>query len=64
MAGVPAVEHVPDDPAVGGHHGAGSGGGNTQEEHGLAAEELSDAGAQHLPAVGLSEETEYGVTGR
>lgn len=51
---VAAVVHVPYDSAVRGHDGAGSGGGNAQEEHHLAAQELSDAGAQDLPAIGLS----------
>lgn len=54
MTRVPAVVHVTYDLAVGGHHGPGSGGGHAQEEHGLAAKELSYAGAQDLSAIGLS----------
>lgn len=54
IARVPAVVHVTDDFAVRGHDGAGSGGGNAQEEHHLAAQELPDAGAQDLTAISLS----------
>lgn len=54
MAGVPTVVDVSDDPGVRGDHRACSGGGNTQEEHGLTAQELSYTGAQDLPAIGLS----------
>lgn len=46
--------HVADDPGVRGDHRAGPGGGDTQEVHHLAAQELSDAGAQDFPPVGLS----------
>lgn len=56
LARVPAVVHVSHDPAVGGHYGARSGGGNAQEEHHLAAQELSYTGAQDLTAIGLSTE--------
>lgn len=56
MARFPTVVHVSYDPAVGGHYGARSGGGNTQEEHHLAAQELSYTGAQDLTAIGLSVE--------
>lgn len=57
---VPAVVHVPYDPAVRGHDGACSGGGNTQEEHYLAAQELSYTGAQDLTAISLSIEERIG----
>lgn len=56
MARMPAVVHIPYDPAVRGHYGACSGGGNTQEEHNLAAQELSYTGAQDLTAISLSTE--------
>lgn len=54
MARVPAVVHIPYDRAVRGHYGACSGGGNTQEEHHLAAQELSYTGAQDFSAISLS----------
>lgn len=51
-----AVIHVPYDSAVRGDHRACSGGGHTQEEHGLAAEELSYAGPQDFATISLSVE--------
>lgn len=56
MARVPAVVHISYYPAVRGHHGACSGGGNTQEEHHLAAQELSYTGAQDLAPISCSME--------
>lgn len=56
VARVPTVVHIPHHLAVRGHDGARSCGGDTQEEHHLAAQELSDAGAQDLTAIGLSVE--------
>ena len=53
--GVPVVEDVTHDGGLGRDAGAGPRGGDAQVEHGLAAQELADAGAQHLAAVGLSE---------
>lgn len=54
IAGIPAVVDVSYDPGVGGHHAGRSGGGNAQEVHDLAAQELPDAGAQDLAAISLS----------
>lgn len=54
VARVPAVVNIPHNLAVGCHNGARSGGGNTQEEHHLAAQELSDTGAQDFSAISLS----------
>lgn len=54
MPRVPAVVNIPHDPAVGRHNGARSSGGNTQEEHHLTAQELSDTGAQDFSAISLS----------
>lgn len=51
---VPAVVNIPHDPAVGRHNGARSSGGNTQEEHHLAAQKLSDTGAQDFSSISLS----------
>ncbi len=56
MARVPTVVHIPYDRAVRGHYRARSGGGNSQEEHHLTAQELSDTGAQHLTAISLPTE--------
>ena len=53
---VPAVVHISYNPAVRGDYGACSGGGDTQEEHHLAAQELSYTGAQDLTSVSLSME--------
>lgn len=50
---MPAVVHVSYDLAVRGHDGACSGGGNTQEEHHLAAQELSYTRAQDFTAISL-----------
>lgn len=52
---VPVVEGVTHDSGLGGDAGAGPRGGDAQVEHGLAAQELSDARAQHLAAIRLSE---------
>jgi len=55
-ARIPSVVDISYDLAVGGHDGAGSGGGDTQEVHHLAAQELSYAGAQDLTTIRLSTE--------
>lgn len=60
MTRIPAVVHIPHHPAVGGHYGACSGGGNTQKKHCLAAQEFSDTGAQHLTAISLPVEEKAG----
>lgn len=54
MARVPAVVHIPYYRAVRGHDWPCPGCGNAQKEHGLAAQELSDAGSQDFPAISLS----------
>lgn len=53
MFWVPIIKDVPKDSGVGGDAGAGAGGRDPQVEHGLAAQELADAGAQHLPPIRL-----------
>ena len=49
------VEWISADVEVRGDEGGGAGAGYPQGSHGLAAQELSDAGAKHLPAVTISE---------
>lgn len=56
MARISAVVHIAYHFAVGGHNGGRSGGGNTQEEHCLAAQELSYTGAKDFTAISLSNE--------
>lgn len=56
MARVSAVVHITYDLAVRGHYGACSGGGNSEEEHHLTAQELSYTGAQNFSAISLSNE--------
>lgn len=56
MLRMSAVIHVPYNSAVRGHHRACSGGGHTEEEHCLAAEELSYTGPQDLATISLSVE--------
>lgn len=64
MARVPAVVHISHNPAVRGYYRACSGGGNTQEEHHLTAQELSDTGAQDFTAISLSVEDRTDRTDR
>lgn len=56
VASVPVVVHITYDPAVGSDYRACSGGGHSQEEHRLAAQELSYTGTQDLTAISLSVE--------
>lgn len=49
------VERISHDTEVRGHDGGCTGAGYPQGSHGLTAQELSDAGAKHLPAVTVSE---------
>lgn len=51
---VPVVLDVPGHARVGGYAGGGAGGGDPKVVDRLGAEELSNAGAQHLAAVPLS----------
>ena len=53
MASIPTVVDIPDDTAVRGDQRSCSCGGNPQEKHCLAAQELSDAGAQHFATIRL-----------
>lgn len=50
------VEGIPADMEVRGHEGHRTGAGYPHGSHGLTAQELSDAGAKHLPAVTISAE--------
>lgn len=50
------VERISADIEVRGHEGCCTGAGYPQGSHGLAAQELSDAGAKHLPAITISVE--------
>lgn len=45
------VEHVPHDLLAGSDQAQGTGGGNPQVEHGLAAHKLPDAGAKYCATV-------------
>lgn len=46
------------DIEVRGHEGGCTGAGYPEGGHSLAAQELSDAGAKHLPAIAISEKNE------
>lgn len=54
MASVTTVVYVTYDSAIRGHQSPCSGGGHTQEEHSLTAEELSYTGAKDFTAISLS----------
>lgn len=49
-----AVERISADVEVRGYKGGCTGAGYAQSSHGLTAQELSDAGTEHLPAITIS----------